>query len=294
MISHTTDKAVAVLALGLVVLLCSCENSVNPFIEADRYYSIYGYLDTASDTQFVRVVPLRKTIGAIESRDVDAAVSTMALEDDRTIVWRDSVIDMSDGSVAHVFYAAFRPIPEWTYQIDVLRSDGIEATATTTVPPSVAASVSPPRIIPGGLSQTVTWSNVDFPPFRVEVWYRFANNRPNRPFREAILAYSDVGRRTGDDWSVSVPLTRDRKLVTELLGLPPEMLSISAIGMRLTMTDERWRPPGGIFDVNVLVQPEVFTNVEHGFGFFGSVNHYAFEWTLDPDTIEQLGYDLGG
>ena len=291
---HRTNKAAAVLALGLIVLLCSCEDSVNPFIEADRYYSIYGYLDTASDTQFVRVVPLRKTIGAIESREIDAAVATTSLEDGRTIVWRDSVIDMSDGSIAHVFYAAFRPIPDWTYRIEVSRSDGITAMASTTVPPSVTASVSPPRIIPGGLSQTVTWSNVDFPPFRVEVWYRFFNRPPNRPFREAILAYADVGRRTGNDWSVPVPLTKDRKLVTELLGAPPEELTFSAIGMRLTMTDERWRPPGGVFDVDVLVQPEVFTNVEGGFGFFGSVNQFAFEWTLDPETVKQLGYDLGG
>ena len=297
MISCATRRvsaAAAAFACASFLLLSSCDNTVDPFITADRYFTVFGFLDTASDTQFVRVIPLRKIIGDPGERTIDAVVATTAREDGNTIAWRDSVIEMSDGSIAHVFYAPFRPIPGWTYELQIERSDGATSIASTTVPPAERVSVSAPTTTPAGLVQTVTWDDVDFQPFRVEVWYRFLPKAPNRPFREAILTYADIGRVIEDDWQVQVRLTRDKTKVLEIMGEPPENLNLSAIGMRLTYSDKQWRPPGGVFDREVLVQPDVFTNVENGFGFFGSVNQFTVEWTLDVRTTEELGYRVGG
>ncbi len=283
--------------LGLVVaaglFASACDDTVDPFIEEDRFFTIFGFLDTAADTQFVRVIPLRRRLVTEQEDALDARVATTAREDGNAVVWRDSLIHFDDGSLGHVFYAPLHVFPGWTYRFEVRRSDGATAAAETTVPRAEHAFVGEPVEGPAGLTQTVRWENVDAPPFRVEVWYRFAAFPPSEPFREVVVTYGEdrFGRLREDGWTVDVQLRKDRADVARRIGEP---LVFLGVGMRLTMTDERWRPPGGVFDPELLIQPGVFSNVENGFGFLGSVNQYTTEWTLSEPTIEALGYAFPG
>jgi hypothetical protein len=280
-----------VLAAGMFA--SACDDTVDPFIEEERFFTIFGFLDTAADTQFVRVIPLRRRLVAEEADVLDASVTTTALEDGTPVVWRDSLIHFDDGSFGHVFFAPLHVFPGWTYRFEVRRSDGATAAAETTVPRAEHAFVGEPVEGPANLIQTVRWENVDAPPFRVEVWYRFADFPPSEPFREVVITYGEdrFGTLREDGWAVDVQLRKDRADVARRIGEP---LVFLGVGMRLTMTDERWRPPGGVFDPELLIQPGVFSNVENGFGFLGSVNQYTTEWTLPEPTIEALGYSFPG
>lgn len=293
------DFAAYLLTVAAVILvfgLSACDEGVDPFIEADRFHTLYGYLDTASDTQYVRVIPLRREIGGTGDPEIDATVTSTALESGQVIVWRDSVVQMSDESIAHVFYAPFRPIPGWTYEIEVRRSDGIVTSAETTLPLAENATVVEPQFSGAGANQRVVWEGIDFPPFRVEVWYRFANTLPNQPFREAVVVYNDfdIGAPAGGDtWEVVARLSRDKAAVARILGVSEDArLPLLGVGMRLAIKDERWRPPGGVFDREVLVQPGTFSNVQNGFGFIGSVNQYTVEWALEEEVLTRLGYGI--
>ncbi|QXD16514.1 hypothetical protein GQ464_006080 [Rhodocaloribacter litoris] len=278
--------------LLLVLLPAGCDDTVNPFEEEDRYFTLFGFLDTAADTQFVRVIPLRTTLLPEGPEPLDVHVTTTALPDGRVQVWRDSVIQYADGSFGHVFYAPMQVFPSWTYRFEVRRADGATTTAETTVPPATNVRVAPPA----GLSrpeQTVLWEGIDFPPFRVEVWYRFASFPPTEPFREVVVVYGEerYGRRVEGGWQVNVALAEDRRAVLAQLGEP---LTLLGVGMRLTMSDDRWRPPGGVFDPELLVQPGTFSNVENGFGFLGAVNQFTAEWTLPEPVVTALGYAYPG
>lgn len=266
----------------------ACDNTVDPFIETDRYFTIFGYLDTGTDRQVVRVVPLRHELEEDDGQPLDAVVTAIEEESGAVYAWRDSVITFDDGSVGHVFVSDFRPIPGRTYQFEVQRGDGVTTFARTVVPEAEQAEVIPPaRFGTGPVTQTVTWDNVEVSPFRVEVWYRFSEFPPTRPFTEFVVTYrgDDVGRSLGDEWQVVVNLSED---ANEIKPQVREGSPLLGIGMRLTMSDDVWRPPGGVFDPEVLVQPGSFSNVEHGFGFLGSVNQYTVEWVLDDRTIERL------
>lgn len=290
-IAPFTSLLVAVLLIGLA----ACDETVNPFVDAERYFTVYGYLDTGRDTQYVRVIPLRRMIGEADE-GADAVVTSTSAENGERIVWRDSVLQLADGSVGHVFYAPFRPIPDWTYRLEVGRLDGVTSWAEVTIPPASRAAVMDPTASGAVVAQRVVWDDVDFPPFRVEVWYRFMNTRPDLPFREAVVTYDDVGQVTDEnDWEVRVQLTRDRSRVTELLGISEDArLTLLGIGMRLAITDEQWRPPGGVFDREILVQPGTFSNVRNGFGFVGGVNQFTVEWALSKETVDRLGYGFPG
>lgn len=291
--SRWTTSALLLLMAGLM----GCDDSVNPFVEEDRFYTLYGYLDTASPQQYLRVMPLRTIIGADDVATIDATVTTTARENGVTIVWQDSVVTFSDGSLGHIFRGDFRPIPGWTYDLVVERSDGITARASTTVPLPEHVTLADPFTLLTNVTQRVHWQDIDTPPFRVEVWYRFVNHSPRSPFLNAVVVYGEerLGELKDGGWEVRVQLTADKFRVAELLGVSEDTgLALLGVGMRLTMTDNQWRPPGGVYNPEVLVQPGTFSNVENGFGFFGSINHYATEWTLPEDVVQRLGYSYPG
>ncbi len=272
----------------LAVIVGACDNTVDPFIETDRYYTIFGYLDTGTDTQYVRVVPFRRQLGGEDGQPLDAVVTAVDVDSGIEYAWRDSIITFGDGSIGHVFTSDFRPIPGRTYRFEVERVDGVKTWAQTVIPEAENAEVIPPAQFGSGpIVQTVTWDNIEVKPFRVEVWYRFSEFPPTTPFTEFTVTYKgdDVGQPMPDGWQVPVKLSEDAE---EIKPLVREGSPLLGLGMRLTMSDDAWRPPGGVFDDDVLVQPGAFSNVQHGFGFFGSVNQYTVEWVLDDRTIERL------
>ena len=54
--------------------------------------------------------------------------------------------------------------------------------------------------------------------------------------------------------------------------------SLTAMGIQIRILDKNWDPPGGVFDPEILAQPGAMSNVENGYGFFGSVGLYVEEW----------------
>lgn len=295
-IVHLFRGASLVLLLAAFsVLFGGCDETFSPFVEEDRYFTLFGYLDTAVDRQMVRVVPLRKTFGDLGTEDLDVEVRTTEIGSGHVTVWRDSVITFEDGSIGHVFIGDFQPLPGWSYHLEVERPDGKTSSARTTVP--LPTNVDVEEVFTGGevATQHIVWEDIPIKPFRVEVWYRFLTS-PARPFDHGVLTYDNADLRVGrpledDRWEISVTLTEDREDALKEAGLPSDAEPfLLGIGMRLTMSDDEWRPVDGVFDRNVLVQPGTFSNVENGFGFFGSVNHYTIEWTIPDPVVRMIGY----
>lgn len=74
---------------------------------------------------------------------------------------------------------------------------------------------------------------------------------------------------------VEIPLNNDRQEMREMLEEFGRWqvtygIVIERIMLRTVATDPDWRPPGGAFDPEVLIDPNAMTNVENGFGFVGS------------------------
>lgn len=301
MTRFTTLRTLASVGLltGLLLTMMGCEEDVDPFVESNRSFTVYGFLDPGEATQYLRVISLRQVLAGDEDGPLDAVVTTTELERGVTQTWTDSVITFADGSTGHVFRADFRPIPGRTYRLEVTRSDGAPTTvAETTLPEQPVARFGDMFVGSATIGgrpvfsavQPVIWEGIDFAPFRVEMWYRFANVPASQPFLDLIQTYeeTDIGRAVDNGWQVDARLSRDG----EQLGAGG--LTMLGLGMRITLADDSWRPPGGVFDPEILVQPGTFSNVENGFGFFGAVNQYTIEWTLEPEVVEGLGYQFPG
>ena len=103
-------------AVALGGLLAACEESVSPILESDQQVTLFGALDMARDTQYVRVIPIRPTLAP--SEDVpELSVRSVDLTSGQTRTWRDSLVNYADGSPGFVYYSPFRIRPGRTYRI---------------------------------------------------------------------------------------------------------------------------------------------------------------------------------
>lgn len=124
-----TVHAPLLTALLLILFLVSaCRDSFEPHQENDRYlFSIYGYLDSSTDTQWVRITPIRDIL-IFDDNPVNADVTLQDLETDMTIVLNDSLFSYALGARAHNYWTNEPLTPGRTYRLEVRQNQrGSEA-----------------------------------------------------------------------------------------------------------------------------------------------------------------------
>ena len=288
-----------ILTLIVAVSLLGCDESINPILETNRQFTLFGTLDMAADTQFVRVIEIRPTL-TTPAEKLDATFTSRRLDSQEQHVWKDSVHTFEDGSVGHIFYAPVRVLAGKTYQVDVEKPDSdIVTTATTQVPYSLKPSVQVEkvfRILTTQLvaSQQVLWWSLEEEPYDIVQWYRFflfdgyrfvdirLNHRPR----------SQASRTHQGFWETTVDLVRDRD---SLLVSHPRMFvrgHLVGLGMTITVLDDKFKPPGDVFTAAALGQPGTLSNVTNGFGYVGAVGRFSAEWLIQDTTATALGYKV--
>jgi hypothetical protein len=288
--THSTVRlGTAWLCLVVLLLLGACEDTVDPILDSDRQLTLFATLDMARDTQYVRVIPIREDLLTDPSSLLEVTFTSTDLATGEILVWRDSLITFANGTTGHVFYTPLRIAPGHTYLIEVqpVGSD-LVTSAMTTVPVQPLATVMPEN--PGLFSQTILWEGVDRKPFFIEHWYRFLASE-QEPFRDYVLPYEAVNRAADANpnaWQVQLDFRHDRQVLDTLLTV--DEVALAGLGMEITVLDEAFVPPGGVFDPEVLVQPGAFSNVENGFGFIGSVGRFSVEWIMDENFAHDLNY----
>lgn len=285
------------LPLLALVLFSACEEAVFPILESDRNFTLYGTLDMAQDTQFVRVVPIREALDPGSPAPLDVTFTSEDLHTGDVLTWRDSVIVFANGSYGHVFYAPLRLRAGHRYRIEVREPGSEVVTSAETMVPSAPRPVVRPETVTASVSggtvtvrgsQEIVWQGLNRRPFRVEHWYRFITSE-RLPFSDVRLPYEPAhAAEDAGDWKVSLNLATDRRALDTLINVRGNPLA--GLAMQVTVLDTAFVPPGGVFDPEVLAQPEVFTNVENGFGFVGSVGRFTVEWVLARRSQERLGY----
>ena len=286
-----------VASLVLMIGLGACEESVNPILESDQQFTLFGTLDMNQDTQYVRVIPIRPTLLTDARAPLNVTFMSTDLVTNETVTWRDSLVTFSDGSAGHVFYTPLRLRPGHTYRVEVRSPDsGVVTSAETTLPAEPEVVVMPEDVefvftTEVRASQQILWRGISQEPFTIEQWYRFFTIE-DFSFRDVRLPYVPLnGPLDGqlDTWEVTLNLVRDRDTMETFIELN-EATSLAGLGLSITLLDEAFVPPGGAFDPDVLSQPGTLSNVENGFGFVGSIGRFSVEWLLADTSAKALRY----
>lgn len=286
-ISKALAGAVIIVALG------GCDSTeVEPFIESDRYYTVWGVMDMARDTHWVRVIPIGDSI-AVSADGFEAPTVTLtdALTG-RVSTWQDTLWRFDDGRSGLLYYLEKRVVPGRSYALRIEDSAGRVTTSGTTIPTPPGYDIGPEAITPFGsvvqVGQTFTWIGLPDNPYRMRRVYRFSSSVSDI-FRDVSITFEDVPPVNNGISAIPMTFASDRILVREKIADPAKFLFMG-LGMEVVLLDSDYAPPGGRFDAEVLSEPGTFTNVDNGFGFFGSIARYSAEWTLSERAAKALGY----
>ncbi len=286
---------------GLLLVTAACNDTfIDPFDGQGRYYTIYGFIDEAKNFEpgaehAVRVIALsrfpERILAPTSEAAIDAVVTSMDVRTGVIHRWNYKLEQLSDGTFAHIFRRRFFVQPGRTYRLEVRRSDGVTAIAETKVPASgnIEATVALPRVDPqsGAITQEIHLAQVPSP-WDIDVTYYVGGDFTATPYR---LPYGRPGTPTDDGgWRFTVNITEDLGRLSTLLGTPAFLIRVPAMGLKIRLLDGNWTPPEGVFDSEVLAQPGTLSNVENGYGFWGSVGLYQEDWTTSDELRGLLGF----
>ena len=274
------------LALFVVVgaLFSSCDNTIEPFSEQPAY-SVYGYLTSQEEKQFIRVRPLRKPIGAsIES--LDATVTITNQESGATRTLQDSVITF-EGVDTHNYWTMFRPKSSATYELVVDGSDGttrIEATVPTGVDPTV----TPDRAESCDTPVRMVFREAETPA-TVNIGFRFDGELHWVP-------RSDFDSPSGQEDKVLVffPSSVLGEVIPTGLREPPPCTQLDSEKVYLAfLYADPERSTENDRDFDVAFDPTESRRVEGGSGFFGTIRRDTLTMEIDT-TLSRRGRTARG
>ena len=292
------------LAVATLVALTlgACTESVDTRLGIDRPFSIYGLINPQADTHGVRVFEIKSNIMLVRPEPIDAQVTSILTQTNERQSWQDSVIQLDDGDYRHVYWAVFKPEGGQTYRLEVVRSDGAISTATTTIPGPIELEVQEPDTLIPTQALMPIFVHGDPPTLpRIDVEYvvvGFAAGGDDPIFKSVTFNYAGRPQQKSggylleidlidDFWAIHSEFDQDNAVGTEILDL-------REIHLRIHVADANWVSPIGRFDPDFLVEPGSFSNVENGFGYFGSA--YVDSITFRPPValIRRAGFYVVG
>lgn len=273
------------------VLLTGCEEDIFRPPPLQATYTLWGAFDPTADRQAVRVVPITDTIGVGSPAPLPVTVTSVDLLTGAETTWRDSVVTYSNGSYGHVFLAALRPAYGSRHVFRVVDDEGAETSALVSVPPLIEPIRQTP-VVGGGVRYPLLW--VDAPRLnRVRVAFQVENERcevypSTRTIPPNLVRAVEFGSQ------VVIPLHEmaEDLLAESIANDPPGFgmrreLSVREITVSVEVASEDWRPPGGVFDPEVLIEPGTLSNVTGGFGFVGASYAQSVSWRPTPDELRR-------
>lgn len=259
---------------GLVGLL-GCEADIDPFEISDRYYSLFGFLDTGVDTQFVRVMPLRDSIALADVERIDARVTLEDQQRGTTIELKDSLFTFEQGRLAFNFWTDEPITPGTQYRLRVERSDGAQTQAHITMPnqdPKLRLVVPTGFGDPRNFVQGIDIEGADQV---VDLQLRYMVRFPHQPVGSAqpiTISYADNVQPLVDGWGVGLNAYDD------LQGLFRTGCPIVLSTTVFVATASADFPDLESFDEESLARPDVLTNVENGVGYVGGIASISEQW----------------
>jgi hypothetical protein len=253
----------------MAIILAGCEEMVDPVLKTEQSFTLFGFIDPGAARQAIRVFEISELLEETSAAPLDAEVILTA-PGGEAISFADSVVNYSDGSIGHVYHAAFQPDFQSNYLLTVSGPDGRDATVNVRTPARATLRLEPAAGVRGNIRMPVVFEGAE-QILAPRVTYTFESDRP--PFSWTVpVVYGEDVVRTGDDWAIVVDLSRDIGVLYTVSGLRPgsDPIILNEMIIEAFVATRDWSPPQGAFDPEVLVQPGTFSNVENGFGFVGA------------------------
>jgi hypothetical protein len=239
--------------------LNSCDETLDPVKENDLfYYSIFGYLDSSEERQWIRVINLQEEIDTT-GEGIDGIVRLENLQTGESSILKDSLFQYSDKFYAYNFWTEQDIDPTGSYRITAERSDGITRSVTVEIPetfedpeyqPPISAG-DPGRLIIKGVDNLADAS------IRFKVRFNVANITVNN----TIQVISDT-IATGPN-SYYIPIYPDQ---ISLAIRDLDSVDIIDCELYVARAGPDWVDFSSL-DRNLIALPDGISNVDNGTGY---------------------------
>ncbi len=294
------NKLFAIYFLG-ALLVSGCDTAtIDPFNNDGKYYTVYGFLDQAKNfqanaVQTIRVIPVTRRPELITSpsdpqADLDGRAFLTDMASGQSQELPHSLQEFEPGKWGHVFRFPLFVEPNHTYKLEILRSDGIMSIAETRVPAVSSIRLEQGSITMGADQKAVQNLLLTGVSALWEIDMIYFTGGPGCFGASAnFIPYGRAGSATDEGWSFQLNITEDKETLLE--RFQTTNLFICALGMRAQIMDDQWVFPEGEIDPELQALPQGLSNIENGFGFFGSIGLYQNEWDLSSEMASILNGD---
>ncbi len=269
------------LGLGLFLLaglLSACGESVDTRLEITHPFSLFGLINPKADTHAVRIFEIKGEIELIRAEPVNAHVRSTLMQTGAQQAWQDSVVRLGGQDFRHVYYAAFTASAGETYKLEVIRNDGETSTAVVTVPPPIKLDIlEPDTLTPNQALMPILIRGRPPALPRIDVEYvvvGFREEGGDPIFKPLTFNYAGRPAEVDGGWLLKIDLIADfseiYKAFDDDSSITTDVIDLREIRLSVHVGDENWVSPAGVFDADLLAEPGLFSNVENGFGYFGS------------------------
>lgn len=298
-------SGLAAFVAAALLLAPGCQDpTVDVLVPTDQFqFSLFGTLNVAADTQFIRIEPLDDSVQVGSPRTLDATVVLENLDNGNRTSLRDSLSTFgTDPIIVHNFWTT-RPIqPSTSYRVVVRREGDPVATATTTTPaqpPNLAHTARPdtalrlPCTFPDNPNNqlkaqnsfTVTAQNVDRLA-SVVVTYPIPDAPPFSP--RSVTHFEDIRQDEEGAFLISVFYRPDLVDLNPNPPPPPAPPDCASQGdfsrlfaeVEVAAGGPDWPAWRGV-PFNDIARPDTFSNVQGGHGFVGG----TYSETIDVPVI---------
>ncbi|MDZ7718458.1 MAG: hypothetical protein U5K72_06520 [Balneolaceae bacterium] len=275
-----SNKLLLAISLLFIALfsLNSCDDTLDPVKENDRFiYSIYGYLESSADTQWVRVIHLQEEIDTTGG-GIDGTIKMENLENGESSILKDSLFQYSEDVYAYNFWTKQNIEPRGTYRITAERSDGAVSSVTVEIPDTFKDPVYFPPATPGDPGRLVIEEidNLADASIRFKIRYNVAGFTVNKSI--PIIA-DTISRAAG----YYIPIFPNQiALATKDL----DTVDIFDCELYVAQAGEDWVDFPNI-DRNLIALPEGISNVETGTGYVVGVTSKRIPYPNGSCTDQQ-------
>ena len=254
------------------LLLGGCDTEFDPFQDSDYHFSVFGFLDAAADSQFIRITPVRDSIALTPGVPLDAVVTLENLASGRTTIFRDSLFVFQENLAERIAYNFWSPEPiehDAAYRLTVARSDGATSTATVMLPPAFPDPElllprqmgSPPILFTAAIRVKGVERLADL---RLIVTFRFPGESAENA-QTITLPFLDRVATLGENLGVQF------RPYNEFFGRAPGCPLVDDVQVLIAAAGPNW-PDFLSIDDETLALTDVVTNVDNSIGFLGGVS----------------------
>ena len=271
-LARRSTKAVCTGCLAALLTLGGCDTDFDPIQQSDLHFSVFGFLDAAADSQFIRISPVRDSL-APSPQPIDAVVTLENLDSGQKTILQDSLFAFED-RFAYNFWTAEPIEHEATYRLRILRSDGAESTATVSLPPAYQDPelLLPPQMAaPISTTAAIRIRDVEYlAELRVVVTFHLPG-QPADAAQSLTLNYLDRVAVLNTGLGVQF------RPYNDFFGSIQRCPIVDDVQVMVAATGPEW-PDFLQIDAETQALPDVITNVENGVGFVGGVSRKTLPW----------------